>query len=275
MTGRSIYPPFIAGLYITGIFIILLSWPVFISGNKPARPVCSAEPVNPMQTSPAKEVPVLCFHNLAKNPDRLNELWISELQFNRQMQTLYDSGFKTIVPGQLYDHLIKGTLLPAKPIMITFDDTHESHYSIAAPVLEKYGFRGVFFIMTVCIGKKNYLTEREIKMLAENGHAIEGHTYDHPSVKNIAGEQWEQQLDKPKKRLEAITGQPVEHFAYPYGVWSVAAITELKKRGIKSAYQLTGKHSAEEPLFTIERLLVQGNWTGKELVKRMEREFSQ
>lgn len=273
MKGRSICPSPIAGFYISGICIILLSWPVFISGNKPERPVRSAAPGKPMQQSPAKEVPVLCYHHLAKSPGRLNELWISEFQFNQQMQTLHDSGFHTIVPGQLYDHLTKGTPLPAKPIMITFDDTHDSHFSIAAPVLKKYGFSGVFFIMTVCIGKKNYLTEREIKMLAENGHAIECHTYDHPSVKNIAGEQWEQQLDKPKKRLEAITGQPVAHFAYPYGVWNAAAITELKKRGIKSAYQLTGKHSVEEPLFTIERMLVQGNWPGKELVKRMKREF--
>ncbi|OQP48934.1 hypothetical protein [Niastella populi] len=77
------------------------------------------------------------------------------------------------------------------------------------------------------------------------------------------------------KRLKAITGKPVEHFAYPYGVWNASAITELKKRGIKSAYQLTGKKSTEAPLFTIERMLVQGNWTGKVLIKHMTTSFSQ
>jgi peptidoglycan/xylan/chitin deacetylase (PgdA/CDA1 family) len=159
--------------------------------------------------------------------------------------------------------------------MVTFDDTHESHFSIAAPVLEKYGFRGVFFIMTVCIGKKNYLPEQQIKMLADGGHAIECHTYDHPSVKTIAGEQWEQQLDKPKRKLEAITGQSVDYFAYPFGVWNETAIMELKKRGIKAAFQLTGKRSTKEPLYTIERMLVQGNWTGKLLIKHMAREFRQ
>lgn len=259
----------------SGTIILMFLLPAFLSGNSPGLPAHSTEPGQPMQHLPAKEVPVLCYHHIAKSPDKINELWINEHQFNQQMQTLYDSGFHTILPGQLYDHLTKGTPLPSKPVMLTFDDTHESHFSIAAPVLEKYGFRGVFFIMTVCIGKKNYLPERQIKMLAESGHAIECHTYDHPSVKNIAGEQWEQQLDKPKKRLEAITGRPVEHFAYPYGVWNAAAIIELKNRGIKSAYQLTGKHSTEAPLFTIERMLVQGIWTGKELIKHMAGKFRQ
>jgi peptidoglycan/xylan/chitin deacetylase (PgdA/CDA1 family) len=275
MTLRSIKPTCIAGLYTTGIFVILLLLPSLISGNRPATGDDSPLSGKQIQQLQGNGVPVLCYHNIAKSPGKTNELWISELRFDQQMQTLYDSGFHTIVPAQLYDHLTKGTPLPSKPIMITFDDTRESHFSIAAPVLEKYGFRGVFFIMTVSIGKKNYLSEQQIKMLAESGHAIECHTYDHPSVKNIAGEQWEQQINKPIKRLKAITGKPVEHFAYPYGVWNASAITELKKRGIKSAYQLSGKQSAEAPLFTIKRMLVQGTWTENVLIKHITRETSQ
>ena len=36
---------------------------------------------------------------------------------------LADSGYHTILPDQLYDYLTKGTPLPSKPIMLTFDDT--------------------------------------------------------------------------------------------------------------------------------------------------------
>lgn len=188
---------------------------------------------------------------------------------------MYDSGYHSIVPDQLYEHLTKGTPLPSKPVMLTFDDTHEDHFSIAAAVLEKYRYKGVFFIMTVCIGKKNYLTSQQIKTLAERGHAIESHTYDHPSVKTIPANQWEQQVDKPKKTLEAITGKPVKYFAYPFGVWNEPAIIELKSRGIKAAFQLTGKKSPKEPLYTIKRMLVSGAWSGKELQKQMAGSFKQ
>jgi peptidoglycan/xylan/chitin deacetylase (PgdA/CDA1 family) len=220
------------------------------------------------------EIPVLCYHNITANSEKESDYRISSFHFEQQVKALADSGYHTILPGQLYDHLTKGIPLPSKPVMLTFDDTHESHYSIAAPVLEKYGFRGVFFIMTVCIGKRNYLTADQIKMLAERGHAIQCHTYDHPSVKNISGEQWEQQIDKPVKKLEAITGKRVEYFAYPFGIWSEAAIIELKKRGIKAAFRLTGKKSSTEPLYTIKRMLVPGTWSEKYLLKEITRAFS-
>jgi len=218
-------------------------------------------------------VPVLCYHNINTKPEKEGDYRISAFHFEQQVKALYDSSYHTILPDQLYDHLTKGIPLPPKPVMVTFDDTHETHFSIAAAVLEKYGFKGVFFIMTVCIGKKNYLSAQQIKMLAERGHAVECHTYDHPSVKTITGDHWVQQIDNPVKKLEAITGKPVEYFAYPFGVWNDPAIIELKKRGIKAAFQLTGKKSVNEPLFTIKRMLIPGTWSERELLKEMARGF--
>lgn len=220
-----------------------------------------------------QETPVLCYHNINTKTEKEDFYRISSLHFEQQIRTLYDSGYHSIVPDQLYDHLTKGTPLPSKPVMFTFDDTHEGHLSIAAAILEKYRYKGVFFIMTVCIGKKNYLTSQQIKMLAERGHAVESHTYDHPLVKNIQAKQWEQQVDKPKKKLEAITGKPVDYFAYPFGVWNEQAIIELKNRGVKAAFQLTGKKSQKEPLYTIKRMLVSGAWSGRELQKHIAGSF--
>lgn len=67
--------------------------------------------------------------------------------------------------------------------------------------------------------------------------------------------------------------KPVEYFAYPYGVWNETAVSELKNRGIKAAFQLIGKKSQKEPLYTIKRLLVSGTWSGKELQKQMTNNF--
>ena len=132
-----------------------------------------------------KQVPVLCYHNISKNGEKESPLWIGEQRFNEQIKMLHDSGYHTILPEQLYQHLTKGTALPSRPILITFDDTHEAHFSIAKSVMDHYGFKGVFFIMTVCVGKKNYMTAGQIKALVENGHAIGLHTYDHPSVTTL------------------------------------------------------------------------------------------
>lgn len=219
--------------------------------------------------NPEPAVPILCYHNINENPAKENDLRISALHFDLQMKTLFDSGYHSILPEELFQHLTTGSPLPSKPIMITFDDSHEEHFAIAAGILEKYRFRGVFFIMTVTIGKKNYLTLQQIKSLAEWGHAIECHTYDHPGMTAIKADQWEQQIGKPKKVLESITGKPVEYFAYPYGAWNEATIIELKKRGIKAAFQLSNKQSQQEPLYTIRRMIVPGNWSGQWLLKQI------
>lgn len=272
MKGNNNVKQLTWNLYAKGISIILFFTPLFLPCNYAALYVVT-KPTGITLPALSLEIPILCYHNIDRSPARSNELWISTLQFEQHMQLLYDSGFHTVLPGQLYDHYTKGTLLPSKPIMISFDDTHETHFSIAAPILEKYGFKGVFFIMSVCIGKKGYLAEQKIKALTDAGHAIELHTYDHPSVKKITGKQWVQQIDNPKKRLETITGKPVEYFAYPYGVWNEPAIVELKERGVKAAFQLTGKKSQLHPLYTLERMLVSGGWQANTLLKYIEKTY--
>jgi peptidoglycan/xylan/chitin deacetylase (PgdA/CDA1 family) len=220
------------------------------------------------------QVPVLCYHNLKKDPTKENLLTISEEHFSAQLKFLHDSGYHTISPEQLVQHFTIDYALPSKPVIISFDDTHEEHYSIAKPILEKYGFRGVFFIMTVCINKPNYLTAAQIKELAQSGHTIGGHTWNHPMLTSLAGNAWDQQIDKPDLDLEKITGKPVKFFAYPNGVWNENAIAELKKRKIKAAFQLMGKESEKEPLFTIRRVMVSGLWTPKDMKKQITRIFA-
>ena len=68
------------------------------------------------------------------------------------MQMLADSGYHTILPDQLYAYLNTGAPLPPKPVMLTFDDGDLDQYETALPILDKHGFKGAFFIMTVAIG---------------------------------------------------------------------------------------------------------------------------
>jgi hypothetical protein len=61
--------------------------------------------------------------------------------------------------------------------------------------------------------------------------------------------------------LEQITGKPVYYFAYPYGAWNEKAAEELKKRGIKAAFQLSEEENSRDPLYTIRRVMVSDTWS--------------
>ena len=183
------------------------------------------------------------------------------------MKLLAENGYHTILPDQLYDYLVKGASLPSKPIMITFDDTRAEQYSVGDEEMKKYGFKGVFFIMTVSLGRPGYMTKEEVRQLSDEGNIIGSHTWDHSNVKKYQDPDWIKQIDKPSKQLEQITGKQINYFAYPFGLWNKNAVAHLKQRGFKAAFQLSERRDADDPLFTIRRIIVPGAWSTSTLQK--------
>lgn len=217
-----------------------------------------------------KQVPVLCYHHI--RPEQ-GDYSVSPANFVAQMQALKDSGYHTILPDQLYGYLAYSTPLPEKPIMITFDDTDEEQFTIGAKELEKHGFKGVFFIMTISIGKPGYMSSDEIRDLSQRGHAIESHTWDHKKVTLYTPEDIQKQLVKPRKTIEKITGNAATYFAYPFGIWDKEVIPELKDNGFKMAFILSSKRDTTNPLFTVRRMIVPGSWSTKGMMKATTRTF--
>lgn len=236
-----------------------------------------------------KQVPILCYHHIRpiRMASKANKGYeVTVAQFKEQMKILADSGYQTITPDQYYEYLTRGAALPEKPVMITYDDTSEEHFTIAKPEMEKYGFKGVFYIMTISINRPNYMTREQIKQLSDDGHIIGSHTWDHSRVdrykyENVIEERgvkktvndWDQQLAGTKKKLEEITGKPVEHFAYPFGIWSSEGIPEIEKRGYKMAYQLSTKRDSLQPLFTARRMIVSPEWSAQGMIRVMKSTF--
>jgi peptidoglycan/xylan/chitin deacetylase (PgdA/CDA1 family) len=62
------------------------------------------------------------------------------------------------------------------------------------------------------------LTEDELRQLATGGLVeIGAHTLTHPVLSSLTPEQQRQEIAGSKQRLEALTGNSVTSFAYPYG----------------------------------------------------------
>ena len=217
------------------------------------------------------EVPVLCYHRISEG--NKGDYTVSPATFEAHMKILADSGYHSIQPTQLYDYLVYNKTLPEKPFMITFDDSRVEHTTIAAPVMEKNGFRGTFFIMTITYNKKNYMTKEEIAKLATAGHTIGMHSWDHTMVtKYKEAADWQKQVIEPKKKLEDIVDKPVEYWAYPNGIYDHKGAEELSKY-FKISFILTSKRDSIQPLQTVRRMIVP-EWTAQGLLKSMHRTFN-
>ncbi len=224
-----------------------------------------------------KQVPILCYHQIrdwtARDSKGAKDYIVPIAQFKAQIKMLADSGYHAVLPDQVYAYMTTGAKLPSKPVMLTFDDTDLDQFTVARPELAKYGYKGMYFVMTVSLGRPHYMSKAQVKQLSDEGNVIGSHTWDHHNVKKYQGQDWVTQIDKPTKTLEDITGKKINYFAYPFGLWNEQAFPELKKRGFVAAFSLAEKRDQQDPLFTIRRIIASGYWSPKTLRNNIVQSF--
>ncbi|HBV88969.1 MAG TPA: xylanase [Desulfosporosinus sp.] len=180
------------------------------------------------------EVPVLYYHSVLLEEG--NKVRMPPDQFEAQMIYLRDKGYESVSLGQLYQALYKGGDLPAKPVVITFDDGYEDNYTIAFPILKKYGFTASVFVVSSYINGEGFMSEPQLKELIANGWEIEGHTVSHPYLTQMDKHTVINELKHSKEQLEKVLGQPVNFFAYPYGDYNVDVAQAVKDTGYLMAF---------------------------------------
>lgn len=128
--------------------------------------------------------------------------------------------------------------VPDKLVVLTFDDSVASHYSVVRPLLKQHGFGGTFFItegFSFKTNKQDYMTWEQIAELHRDGFEIGNHTRDHLGV-NAAT------LNQLKEQVEAINARCAEHgipkpisFAFPGNAIYPGALHVLQQLGIQFA----------------------------------------
>ena len=250
--------------------------PVGATGAGEASATVSPTPATPAQIAARAVVPVLCYHQVrdwtGEDSQYTREnLVIPPAKFREQLDGMTQAGYTAISADQYYAHLTNGAELPAKPVLLSFDDGKDNQSSQAAAELAKRGMTGTFFIMSVVIGNSGWVTKDELKKIADSGMTIGSHTWDHHRVDKYTAADLQEQLVKPRETLAKITGQPVLDFAYPYGAWNDSGAALVAKAGYRSGYQLMDKPvSPKTPLYTLRRQLAVSTWSGPEVVAKLE-----
>jgi peptidoglycan/xylan/chitin deacetylase (PgdA/CDA1 family) len=110
-------------------------------------------------------------------------------------------------------------------VSITFDDGNESQFTDYYPILESYGFRATFFIITSLLGKKGMLNYDQVKELYKCGNEIGSHTHTHPHLTKIPTTSLIFELKKSKEILRNFN---CDTLAYPYGDYNERVIYYTK-----------------------------------------------
>jgi len=120
-------------------------------------------------------------------------------------------------------------------ISITFDDGYESAYKNALPVLDRFGFKATWYIITGKLGLPSYMTTAELKRLESDGQEIGGHTVSHLHLGGLSDSVAEEEIKGSRLRLEATGFTHVESFAYPFGDYNQATPNLVREAGFATA----------------------------------------
>jgi peptidoglycan/xylan/chitin deacetylase (PgdA/CDA1 family) len=205
--------------------------------------------------------PILLYHHV-KDETTLSRYQVSIPDFRAQMELLDEMGYTAIPISTFLDVLLDGGKLPEKPIVITFDDGHLSVYENAFPIMEEFGFPGVFYIVANRInGSPDFVTIPQLTELVEAGWEIGSHSYTHADLtKNhaIAGHE----IGQSKARLEEALSTQVETFAYPYGTIDSVIAQKVSDYGYLAGMGLgKSKIHTWNTLFYLNRIEIEGTYT--------------
>lgn len=171
-------------------------------------------------------VPIFMYHFILDDygdyPDTENFLKPETLE--EQLKYISENGYDTIYIDEL-DELYKYD----KPVALTFDDCFVYFYNNAFPLLKKYNQKATIFIITDYINGENYLTEDQLKEIADSGLVkIESHTKTHDYLDEMTYDEQVDQAVESKERLESITGQEVTVYCYPSGRYNQTTLDIIK-----------------------------------------------
>lgn len=186
----------------------------------------------------AARVPVMMYHDIL--PEKQVSFDVTPAEFEAHLQAIRDKNLTPISLDQLMVHLRTGMPLPPKPILLTFDDGYEGHYTHVYPLLKKYNYPATFSIYTAKVGKKmgrSSLNWEQLREMAKDPLiTIAAHSVSHPpDLTKVSEAQLKTELTESKQVLERELGIPIHYFTYPEGKYNQQVANFVQQAGYSAA----------------------------------------
>jgi peptidoglycan/xylan/chitin deacetylase (PgdA/CDA1 family) len=243
----------------------------------PTASATATRGVTPDGAPRTARAPILMYHYISEPPADADiyrkDLSVSPARFESHLRLLKERGYHVVTLDDLLGFLANGAPLPAKPVILTFDDGYTDNYTYAYPLLRKYDMVGHFFIISDFVNqaRPGYMTWPQIAEMASGGQRIGSHSRDHPDLKGKAVDYlvW-QALGGLEAIQERIGGHP-RWISYPAGSYDDQVIAVYKSAhywgGLSTEQGAT--HTLDR-IFALKRVRVRGAHTADDLAALLQ-----
>ena len=198
---------------------------------------------------PGGSVSILMYHQIGEFApmDAHRSTYCDHRRFAAQMAWLHRLRYSVLRLDDALAGLRGERPLPARAVVLTFDDGYENFYEYAMPQLVRYGFPAMVYALADRLGQPSawfaadgratppLMSAARLRELRHAGIDIGSHGLTHRRLAEIARPAANDEIARSRDRLEQILGEPVMHFCYPYGSYDDAVVAMAAAAGYRSA----------------------------------------
>ena len=171
-------------------------------------------------------IPILMYHHVGDWGESRADWapWVvRSKEFRAQMDWLVANGFHTITFRELLAGQKAGESVPAKSVIISFDDGWSAQEGVVRAELEPRGLHAVFFVYTAAVGatpnNSGYISWEQLRILESAGHEVQSHTVSHGRLTDMPPSQLDREMRESRATIEKEMHHPVKVIAYPFGIY--------------------------------------------------------
>jgi peptidoglycan/xylan/chitin deacetylase (PgdA/CDA1 family) len=209
----------------------------------------------------ATPVPILMYHVVTDPPAGAPypELFVSKSDFAAQMRWLARHGYRAVTQRDVWNHWHRGTALPRKPVVISFDDGYRSVAEAALPEMRRRSWPGVLNLTVKNLRVSGGLSESRVRMLIAAGWELASHSLTHPDLTSLDDRSLSREVTRSRAVLRSRFGVPVDFFCYPAGRHDARVIRAVRRAGYLGATTtVDGLARPDEP-YELRRVRVSGS----------------
>jgi len=202
-------------------------------------------------------VPILEYHVLgAPAADATYpELYVSRPDFHQQMDWLDQHGYQAVTLKEVEDAWHDEGSLPAKPVVISFDDGYRPQFTYALPELRRHGWPGVLNLKA----EGSDLYESNVEAMIAAGWELAAHTIDHSDLTTLGAAELKRETAGAREILRREYGVPVKDFCYPSGRFDATVIAAVEAAGYVTATTEIPGYAARDAPYELARFEILGS----------------
>jgi peptidoglycan/xylan/chitin deacetylase (PgdA/CDA1 family) len=208
-----------------------------------------------------RPVPILMYHVIAAPPSgaAYPQLFVRPADFAGEMRWLARRRYHAVTLRSVYDYWVRGTPLPARPIVITFDDGYLSDHTRAMPVLSRLHWPGVLNLKVRNLESNLALPPWRVRALIAAGWEIDAHTITHPDLTHVGEKQLWNEVYGSRVAIKRRFRVRVDFFCYPSGRYDARVVAAVRRAGYLGATTTNYGLARPSELYTLARIRVNGS----------------